>query len=291
MEIEDILRRAVRATAVPAPLVPWHEIERCARRARRPHWRPRALMVSAAALALAAGFLIAGSTGGSGPSPLQRASAAVVAWPPNQILHLRILTTYNFPQADSLQESWQLTSPPYSMRSISAYPPGAAGAQRVEFATDATGSGEQFDSLSGDVAETTNLPAEWRQTGVAPVTRDQMQAWVDRSHATNLGESEVDGHEVVGFESAAWRERIFVDAQTYLPVLDQSFGCGVGAQRNGYDEHYSWELLPSTPANLALLDVAAQHPAAPAVALSESGWRALAGQLGGLVKPPITPCA
>jgi hypothetical protein len=31
MELEDILRREVRAAAVPAPLVPWHEIERRAR--------------------------------------------------------------------------------------------------------------------------------------------------------------------------------------------------------------------------------------------------------------------
>lgn len=289
-DIENVIRRSVQSGAVVQPLAPWAEIERRAGSASRPLSLRRGLALGGVAVVLVGALLFGGSSG-SGPSPLERASAAVADWPPNQILHLRILTSYNFPQADSLQESWQLTSPPYTMRSVSAFPAGATGGQRSEFTTDSAGAGQQFDWRTGEVAETTNLPVEWRQSGLTPTMHDQMAAWIERSHARSLGTSEVDGHTVVGFEADDWGQRIYVDSQTYLPILAQSFGCGVGDQRRGYDEHYFWELLPATPDNRGLLDVSRQHPSATPVAMSQSAWRAVAGQLGGAVSPPVTPCA
>lgn len=95
---------------------------------------------------------------------------------------------------------------------------------------------------------------------------------------------------ILGFE-AFGDTRIYLDAETHLPVMDQSFGIGVGDQRRGYDRHYAWELLPATPQNLNLLDVSAQHSDAATVPLTGSAFTSIDGQLGGLIRPPITPAA
>lgn len=289
-DVEELLRTSLKAAPPVGPLAPWREIESRARRTRRTRWKRRCIVLGATTVALTGALLLAGSFDRSGPSPLARAGAAVVNWPPNQILHARILTTYNFPQPDSLEESWQQTSPPYATRYLSAFPADATGRQRSEFSADANGTGQAFDWRSDQVIQTTNLPAEWRPTGVAQTTHDQMQALISNGHWKSLGTSEIDGHQVLGFE-AFGDSRIYLDAQTYLPVMEQSFDIGVGDQRRGYDRHYTFDLLPATPANRNLLDVSQQHPDAPTVPLTGPAWSAIEGQLGALINPPITPGA
>jgi hypothetical protein len=289
-DLEDLLRRGVRDATPAVPLAPWGEIERRARRWHRSRWALRGAALGVLALVLAGALLFGGGTNGSGPSPIARAAAAVVDWPSNQILHVRMRMTSNFAQPDELEESWQLTSPPYTRRVVTAFPAGGTGAQAVESAMASDGTGQAFDWRRNEVVQTTGVGDDWRPTGVEQTTRDEMQALMANGNWKSIGESDIDGHHVVGFE-AFGTARLYLDATTFLPVMDQSFGYGVGDERRGYDRHYTWELLPVTPANRALLDVAAQHPNAPVVTLPGPAWRALEIELGGLWKPPITPGA
>jgi hypothetical protein len=289
-DIEELLRRSVSSGALPAPLAPWAEIERRARRKPRSRWVVRCAALGVLGLALLGALVFGGSTTGSGPSPLSRAAAAVADWPPNQILHVRVLMTSNFPQPDELEESWQLTSPPYTRRTLTEFPAGGSGAQVVESATDANGLGQGFDWRRNEVIQTTGVGSDWRPAGVSQATREELEALLHNGKWKAIGESEIDGHHVVGFE-AFGDARVYLDAATFLPVMDQSFGIGVGAERRGYDRHYTWQLLPATAENRALLDVAQQHPGAAVTTLPESAWRALEFELGGLWRPPVTPGA
>jgi hypothetical protein len=286
-DTEDLLRRSLASIAPPAPLAPWHEIERRARLGRRPRLIRRALAVGVLVAALT-GALLIGSSGGSGPSALQRASAAVADWPAGAILHTQIHMVSNFPQADHFEESWQLTSPPYTRHTRSWFGTATPSDPIVESVTDAVGFGQGYDWRSNVIDQTDDVPVYWREQGVSQSTREDMQSWVSNSHAKSLGESEVDGHRVVGFE--AWgSERIFVDAQTYLPVLTQSFGMGVGPQRRGYDEHYTWDLLPASPQNRGLLDLTQVHPGASVSQLGSDAWRQAEMELGRLLPALIVP--
>jgi hypothetical protein len=285
-EIDDLIRRSAGPVAVP-PLAPWHEIERRAGLARRPR---RGLILGGLALALAAALLFGDVTRGSGPSALQRAGAAVADWPAGEILHTQIHMVSNFPQADHFEETWQLTSPPYTRHTRSWFGGPAPSEEIVESVTDADGFGQGYDWRSNVIVQTDDVPGYWREEGVSQSTREDMQAWVSNSHAKSLGESEVDGHHVVGYE--AWgSERIFVDSQTYLPVLTQSFGIGVGAQRRGYDQHYTWELLPASPQNRGLLDLTQVHPGASVSKLGSGAWRRAEMELGRLMPALIVPGA
>ncbi len=287
-DIEDLLRRAVRAAAPAVPLAPWGEVERRAKGRRRPRWVLRGLVLGTLALALVAALLFGGATDGSGPSPLERASAAVGDWPPNQILHMRTLMVSHFDQPDQLTEIWQLTSPPYTQHVVNEFPAGGTGADRVESAIDANGLGQAYDWRTNEVIQTSDVHPDWRPTGVEQSTREEIRGWLENSHAISLGESVVDGHHVLGFE-AFGHDRLYVDTDTYLPVLDQSFGLGTGDERRGYDHHYTWELLPATEQNRALLTVAASHPDASVVTLSGDAWRTAEFQLGSLMKPLTVP--
>jgi hypothetical protein len=281
--IEELVRRSVRSAAPPAPLAPWREIERRARLERRPRWIRRGFALAALAVALAGALLFGGSTNGSGPSPLERASAAVADWQPNQILYVRQLMVSHFAQPDQVGESWQLTSPPYTSRVRSEFP---AGGTAFESATNATGFGQGYDWRTNQVIQTADVHPDWRPTGVEQATRDELQSWLESSHARSLGPSEVDGHHVVGFE-AFGHQRIFLDAETYLPVLSQSYGLGSGDERLGYDIHYTWKVLPATPGNMGLLDVSSGHADAAVVNLSGDAWRKQEFELGRLV-PALT---
>jgi hypothetical protein len=266
-EIEDLLRDALRATPEPLHVARWSEIEQAAAVRRRARRRRRGAGIGIAAIALATTLVLYGGTiGGSGPSPLERASAAVSG----MVLHTRQRMVSHFDQPVYIEDTWQLTSPPYTTRIVNSFADGVA-ADTTETTLDGAGNGAFYDQATNRVVETTGLDASWRPTEVDSETHAAIQGWIANSHATSLGSSEVDGHQVVGFE--AWgSERMFIDATTYLPVLDQSYGMGTGAERNGYDTHYTFELLPDTAANHQLVDLAAQHPGAAVETLPGPAW-------------------
>jgi hypothetical protein len=141
-DLDELIRSSLREDRRPLPeLAPWREIEQSARSVGRIRAR-RGFVIGAATIAVASGLLFSGSLDRAGPSPLEHASAAVVDWPPNQILHMRIVMTSNFNQPDFVEESWQLTSPPYTLRTRDAFPANGTGAQVVESAEDANGLGQ-----------------------------------------------------------------------------------------------------------------------------------------------------
>jgi hypothetical protein len=290
-EIENLLRSGLRGASSPHPLKPWPEIERLAglrRRRRRIH---RAAILAAATLVAIAALLVGGiENGGTGPSPFQRASAAVVAWPPNEILHVRIRMVSNFDQPDAVQDTWQLTSAPYTQHTIASFPAGGQPSDTSDWASDATGFAQGYDWRTNEVVQTSDAPLEWRPTGLDQSTRDEMQALIAREDATSLGTSIRDGHTVVGFEIDG-DSRIYLDATTYLPVLTQSFGMGVGSQKLGYDQYYTWDILADTPANRALLDLSNQHADATTATVTGPAWVAIESTLGGQLKQPIIPGA
>jgi hypothetical protein len=271
IEIEDLLRAALHVPAPPLSVAHWSEIERDAAARRRRRRRRRVVGIGAAATAVAATLVLyGGAIGGSGPSPLERASAAVSTWPAGMILHTQQRMVSHFDQPVYVEDTWQLTSPPYTKRIVNSFADGVR-ADTTESTLDGNGNGAFYDGSANQLVETTNLDASWRPTEVDTETHDAIQAWIANSHATSLGSSEVDGRQVIGFE--AWgSERMYIDAQTYLPVMDQSYGMGVGPERNGYDTHYTFELLPDTGANHELVDLAAQHPGAAIATLPASAW-------------------
>jgi hypothetical protein len=288
-EIEDLLRDAVHATAKPLSVEHWSEIERdvAVRRRRR---RRRGAGVAVAAVALAATLVLhGGAIGGSGPSPLERASAAVSTWPAGMILHTQQRMVSHFDQPVFVEDTWQLTSPPYTKRIVNSFADGVP-ADTTESTLDGNGNGAFYDQSTHQVVETTGLDSSWRPTEVDSETHDTIEAYIASSHATSLGTSEVDGHQVIGFE--AWGdERMFIDARTYLPVMDQSYGMGVGPERNGYDTHYSFELLPDTASNHDLVDLAAQHPGAAVSTLPAPAWGDALLAVNGVSRTLVIPGA
>jgi hypothetical protein len=94
---------------------------------------------------------------------------------------------------------------------------------------------------------------------------------------------------VLGFSDGTGR--IYLDATTYLPVLETTFGMGTGPERRGYEIHYTWTLLPLTRANRALLDLAKVHRGATVIRLGGSAWDARATGVGRRWRPPVTPGA
>ena len=290
-DLDELLRSSLKGRPPSGPLATWEEIERLATRRQR---RRRRIGVVAGTLVTAGALLVGsatfGDTGPSGSSTLARASVATTTWPPDRVLHVRIRMVSHFGQPDSLQDVWQLTSPPYTARIRQAFPADGGPATTSESATDSVGLGQAYDWRSNQVVETTDTPMEWRPEGVDQMVKTEMQAWVNNSHATSLGKSEIDGQQVIGFE-AFGNERLYLDAQTFLPAVVQSFGKGVGAQKAGYDLRYTWSLLPDSPESLSLLDVAQQHPEAAVTHLSQAAWVKTQVELGQLQETPTTPGA
>jgi hypothetical protein len=289
-EIEDLLRDAVRVVAVPLSVEHWSEIERDAAARHRARRRRRVACIGGAAIAVAVSLVLyGGAIGGSGPSPLERASAAVSTWPAGMILHTQQRMVSHFDQPVYVEDTWQLTSPPYTKRIVNSFADGVP-TDTTESTLDGNGNGAFYDQSTNQVVETTNLAASWRPTGVDSETHDTIEAYIARSHATSLGPSEVDGHQVIGFE--AWGdERMFIDVKTYLPVMDQSYGMGVGPERNGYDTHYTFELLPDTAANHELVDLAAQHPGTTVSTLPAAAWGDALVAVNGASRTLVVPGA
>ena len=283
-DIDDLLRESVRSVA--------EALRACAvarsstaLTARRPRWARRGF-VAALALALAGALLVGNPTGSRRPSPLERASAAVSDWPPNQILHARQLMVSHFDQPDQLQESGNSRARRTrgTRHRISCR---RDGGDRIESA-NAEGLGQAFDSRTNEVGHpdrVLRLEAHRRRADDARRHR----GLVANSHASSLGESEVDGHRVLGFE-AFGHARLYVDAETYLPMLDRSFGFGIGDERRGYDHHYSWELLPATARTSGSWTCPCASRCSVAT-LSGDAWRAAQFALGGLMKTLDVPAA
>jgi hypothetical protein len=219
------------------------------------------LLLGSAALAAAAAAVALIGTSGSGPSS---ASAAILAHvveaispPPNLIVHVKEAGV----QADGSQvaaEWWQETDAPYAMRLIKEVSSqqvdakGNSGGQRVESAADGITFSE-YDAGTNTIYQ--------RADATSPTLMDPIEtvrASLANGTAHVAGTVTIDGRSLYKIELPDGVVGYF-DRADYQPVyLDnpQRDGSTVRTRVVTYQE------LPTTSANEALLSITAQHPRA-----------------------------
>lgn len=246
------------------------------RRRRRRRSGIRAAALAAAALIATAVVVVGGPFGrGSSASAVERAQA-VVAGSDGEILHVVAVTTLTGPGGvtdRSRSEMWQRNAPPYDHREIGF---GADGTSGRELGS-AQGRPQYYDpstdtlhttSPEAPVFEPSGLNGEITGQGLV----EKMRALLKKGAAHEDGHVTVDGRDAIRIVADALT--IVVDAETYQPIEWQFDGPAAGGR---YDtsttriETYEW--LPDTPANRALVSVAAQHPGAVVVTdVTETGY-------------------
>jgi hypothetical protein len=244
------------------------------RRARRRRLVTGATVAAVAAIAVFAGIAAFGIPGAHGPSGVDSASAvdkaaAALASPDGVIVHLHIVGTQAPAQPAATasgttaagdikdpkavrweDESWQLTSEPFTRRQVENGP-GAPTAESgvvdgrsalYEAATDTvyTG-GEPWDGSYGE--------------GEADSFRQKALAGLASGDAHVAGHETVDGRDALKIVVSP-EEVYLVDAQTYDPIEWRTRG----TSETGTLRFVAYEKLPVTPDNRKLLDLRAQHP-------------------------------
>lgn len=225
------------------------------RRARRPA-ETRVLRVAAATSTVAAIALVLVSTlPGNGPpaaSAVERAEAALAA-PRGAILHTVARTVTHGPagRETGTTETWQLMSAPFDSREVSR--------------------GREIGTINGRpvayIAETDTIltlapgveaPAPDRPTGdESSRLRNVMLRLLRSGEAREAGRVTIDGREGIRIVSSENPLRMVVDARTYRP-LEWEIVSDDGIRSTTRFETYEW--LPATRANRALLDIREQHP-------------------------------
>jgi hypothetical protein len=226
------------------------------RRRRRVAFRLAAVGVGALAIALGALSVLPGD--GPGRSTVARAATALSP-PGGKILHTVILTTENWPDGEviaSRSETWQQTSPPYDHRTV-------MGGRRQRELAMRDGRPESYDARTNTiyiVVPGTKLPPLERPVG-SPEDRllDDLRTFLRSGLAREDGRVNVRGRtaiRIVSVGSGSSLKRILVDAETYRPIESFSVsdeGVRVTSRYETYEE------LPATEANLALLSLRRQH--------------------------------
>jgi len=220
----------------------------------RPKIRRRTRFVlgsaAVATATLAAAVVVLIGTGGSGPSSAEAAivrhAAQAISPPANLIVHVRESGV----QHDGTQvasEWWQETNAPYALRLIK----GPVG-QQVESATDGTTS-SQYDAGTNTIYQG---PESASPTSIDPI--ESVRAALTHGTAHVAGTVTIDGQALYKIELSDGVVGYF-DQRDYRPVyLDNP-------QRDGSvvrTRVITFEELPITPENDALLSITAQHPRA-----------------------------
>jgi hypothetical protein len=219
------------------------------------HRRPLGLVLRVGTVALAAAGVALGVLSllpGGETSAAARAAAALNP-SRNTILHTVVLTTNSDTNGADTSESWQLNSPPYDRREVMN-----RGSRRIEFAT-ANGRPQAYDSLTNTISTVpadTELPRprppqEGAQRLLAYM-RGHLAAGEVREEAVTVG-----GRQAIRFVSSASNAVLLVDADTFQPIewrLVSDDGITTISRFRTY------ELLPATATNRALLSLSAQYP-------------------------------
>jgi hypothetical protein len=242
----------------------------------------RVAAVAGAAAAIALGALEALPGGGepSSASAIERAKAAL-GNADGRILHVVARTTLTGPDGATLRtertETWELTSPPYDTRQVHF----SQGVRReIAFAD---GRPEIYDPRRNTISSlppAIDLPERGRDSKARrsrPV--DPIDAGAERLRDGMLdllrsGGAREDGRVTVGDRQAirivdpAQGVTLLVDARSYEPIEWSSPVTGIGTtpdralQTTRFE---TYERLPATESNLALLDLSAQHPGAKVI--------------------------
>jgi hypothetical protein len=245
---------------------------------RRLAVRVAAVASAAAAIALGALEALPGGREPSSASAIERAKAAL-SDADGRILHVVARTTLAGPDGATLRtertETWELTSPPYDTRQVH-YSQGVR--REIAFAD---GRPEIYDPRRNTIStlpppdiglpergRDSNprrpLPVDPFDTG-AERLRDRMLDLLRSGGAREDGRVTVDGREAIRIVAPAEGMTLLIDARTYEPIEWSSPVTGIGTtpdrglQTTRFE---TYKRLPATEANLALLDLRAQHPGA-----------------------------
>jgi hypothetical protein len=236
----------VVADAEPEPV-------RQRRRPRSRRYLIRGALVVAATAVVAFGVLSGlpddGLFPGTGPSSIARAASALTP-ADKTILHTVVVTTQTHPDGDtpvSWSETWQQTTPPYAARQL-------AGRELAQ----ANGALQYYDPQTNTIHTTppNAIPASPTAFAGDEGLRERM---LDLLHS---GEAHEDGHVIVGgrdairIVSSDGKMTLIVDAATYEPIEWSWVSDGVSET----SRFATYEWLPATERNLALLSLTAQHP-------------------------------
>jgi hypothetical protein len=234
---------------------------------------PRKLVLRVAAAASAAAAIALGVLSvlpGDGPSAVARAAAALNP-SGHTILHTVVLSTRTDPNGSistGRDETWQQNASPYDQRSVQI-----GGNHRREHAT-ANGRPQYYDARTNTiytVPPETELPPETPRPPEELVERlladtegvqrllENMRNLLASGKAREDGRVTVERREAIRIAFSVSRTTLLVDADTYEPIeWDSIYNEGVRLT----SRFQTYELLPATEANLALLSLSAQHPGA-----------------------------
>jgi hypothetical protein len=229
---------------------------------RRLAMRVAAVMGVAAAIALGTLETLPGGREPSSASAIERAKAAL-GDADGRILHVVARTTLTGPDGATLRtertETWELTSEPYDTRQVHY----SRGVRREMAFVD--GRPEVYDPRRGrDTEARRPFPVDPFDTG-AERLRDRMLDLLRSGGAREDGHVTVRSREAIRIVAPTEGMTLLVDARTYEPIEWSSPVTGIGTtpDRGVQTTRFeTYERLPATESNLALLDLRAQHPGA-----------------------------
>jgi hypothetical protein len=249
-ELLAAAERQHRQDAVPA-----------ARRPFRGHVpRPR-LLVTSAALAIAAGvaLFVTAPWGGSGPPDFLAKAQAALTPPTGTVLHEKwqdtVTSTDPACTTTRVNEIWVEETPPHRYRALVPALPGASfcsSAKPVEIG-GTLDSHQQLMFVPPNALSATGPTLQFPSDPVQTL-RDALSA----GKAVDEGQTQLDGRTVehirIGDTS------VYVDPQTFHPIEANGPVVLGAAMAQSVSHVLAYDYLPATTANLALTNICAQHP-------------------------------
>ena len=231
---------------------------------RRLIWQG-AIVVGAAAIVLAV-LSIVNVFGANGPSIVEKAAALDPA--KNVILHVKISgheTGADGYASDWTEESWARMTSPYTYRDVQTFPGQSVSdtvqdtnglAQMYDAGTDSIytqAAASMFRTDPGQVVPYGQMILDLLNSGLAVVDGSET---IDGRECVRIVATKDFGTAVDGTKYGDW---FFVDPHTNYPVEWKQTRDGGKVVDIRFD---AYEMLPINDANLALLDLSAQHPGA-----------------------------
>ncbi len=225
---------------------------------RAPGGARRVAMVGFATLALVAGVSLAGAFANGAfvaRAAAAQAAAALENVPANAIMHTHTIGRQDNGDGTTVSwedESWRQTSAPFAGRMVEHGPDGPV----AESAVDRQGHGLLYDAATNTIYQGPSTDAA-QIASADEGFRSQALDMLNSGQAVEDGHETVLGRDAIRIVSKDGHEVYLVDAATYDPLEWRTTGTGGVTLTFG-----AYEVLPASAANLALLDLAEQHPGA-----------------------------
>lgn len=234
-------------------------------RRRRLVWQA-ALVVGAAAVVLAV-LSIVNVFGAGGPSIVERAAAALDPTK-NVILHVKISGHEGGSDgysSDWTEESWCRMTTPYTYRQVQAFP----GQPVSDTVQDTNGLAQMYDAGTNSIYTQAAASMFRIDPGQAVPYGEMILGLLNSGDAVIDGTETIDGRECTRIvatkdygtapDGTKYGDWFYVDSKTNYPVKWKQTRAGGKVVDIRFD---AYEFLPVNDANLAVLDLSAQHPGA-----------------------------